>query len=143
MPQMLAEMLSTAPASRSVAFAPPPSYLFAENRKTYCRSLIEPVLIQLHRGTLSKKERKAYIGAVQCLIKKQAKTPKSLIPGAVSRFDDWVGTHINQTNYIHYTGTFLAWHRYFTWTYEQALRKECGYTGRYHVCILKLGSAPR
>lgn len=27
------------------------------------------------------------------------------------------------------TGTFLAWHRYFTWTYEQALREECGYTG--------------
>lgn len=30
---------------------------------------------------------------------------------------------------IHYTGTFLAWHRYFVWVYEQALRDECGYTG--------------
>jgi tyrosinase len=93
-------------------------------------------------GTLSKKERKASICAVQCLIKKQAKTPKSLVPGAVSRFDDWVGTHINQTDYIHYTNTFLAWHRYFTLAHEHALRKEWGYTGRYHVCILKLGSAP-
>jgi tyrosinase len=26
-------------------------------------------------------------------------------------------------------GTFLAWHRYFTWQYEQALRNECGYRG--------------
>jgi tyrosinase len=23
----------------------------------------------------------------------------------------------------------LAWHRYYTWSYEQALRNECGYTG--------------
>ena len=46
-----------------------------------------------------------------------------------SRFDDFVGTHINQTNFIHYTGTFLAWHRYFTYEYEQSLRNECGYTG--------------
>ena len=26
-------------------------------------------------------------------------------------------------------GNFLTWHRYYTWTYEQALRNECGYTG--------------
>jgi tyrosinase len=26
-------------------------------------------------------------------------------------------------------GTFLGWHRYFTWQYEQALRNECGYKG--------------
>lgn len=38
-------------------------------------------------------------------------------------------THIQQTPFIHYTGTFLAWHRYYVWVYEQALRTECGYTG--------------
>ncbi|KAF2192260.1 Di-copper centre-containing protein [Zopfia rhizophila CBS 207.26] len=80
-------------------------------------------------GSLSASERKAYTNAVLCLQKKQANTPSSLIPGAKSRFDDWVGTHINQTMTIHYTGTFLAWHRYFTWQYEQALRNECGYKG--------------
>ena len=26
-------------------------------------------------------------------------------------------------------GSFLTWHRYFTWAYEQALRNECGYKG--------------
>lgn len=26
-------------------------------------------------------------------------------------------------------GNFLTWHRYFTWAYENALRKECGYEG--------------
>ncbi|KAF2806513.1 putative tyrosinase [Mytilinidion resinicola] len=80
-------------------------------------------------GTLSATEQEAYTKAALCLQAKQAKTPSSLIPGAKSRFDDFVGTHINQTMTIHYTGTFLAWHRYFTWSYEQALRNECGYTG--------------
>ena len=37
--------------------------------------------------------------------------------------------HINQTLTIHGTGNFLSWHRYFVYTYETALRTECGYTG--------------
>ena len=81
------------------------------------------------RSALSKKERKAYTDAVLCLQSKPARTPSSLVPGAKSRYDDFVATHINQTGYIHYSGTFLAWHRYFTWSYEQALRDECGYKG--------------
>ncbi|KAH8732980.1 hypothetical protein GQ44DRAFT_13967 [Phaeosphaeriaceae sp. PMI808] len=90
---------------------------------------IYTVAIRREWGTLSKPERKAYTDAVLCLQSKTAKTPSSLIPGAKSRFDDWVGTHVLQTPNIHYTGTFLAWHRYFTWQYEQALRNECGYKG--------------
>ena len=87
------------------------------------------VAVRREWGSLSKAERKSYTDAVLCLQAKQAKTPSSLVPGAKSRFDDWVGTHINQTLTIHYTGTFLGWHRYFTWQYEQALRNECGYKG--------------
>ncbi|KZM28651.1 Tyrosinase [Ascochyta rabiei] len=87
------------------------------------------VAVRREWGSLSSKERKSYTDAVLCLQNKQSKTPASLLPGARSRFDDWVGTHINQTTTIHYTGTFLAWHRYFTWQYEQALRNECGYQG--------------
>ncbi|KNG49834.1 Di-copper centre-containing protein [Stemphylium lycopersici] len=90
---------------------------------------INNVAIRREWNDLSKKERKAYTDAVLCLQAKKAKTPASLIPGAKSRFDDFVGTHINQTNNIHFTGTFLGWHRYFTWHYEQALRNECGYKG--------------
>ncbi|KAF2030071.1 Di-copper centre-containing protein [Setomelanomma holmii] len=87
------------------------------------------VAVRREWGALSQTERKSYIDAVLCLQKKQAKTPSSLIPGAKTRFDDWVGTHIKQTLTIHYTGTFLGWHRYFVWQYEQALRNECGYQG--------------
>lgn len=87
------------------------------------------VSVRREWNSLSNNERKAYTDAVLCLQAKQSRTPSSLVPGAKSRFDDWVATHINQTLTIHYTGTFLAWHRYFTWQYEQALRNECGYRG--------------
>lgn len=38
-------------------------------------------------------------------------------------------THINQTFTIHFSASFLGWHRWFVWEHEQALRNECGYTG--------------
>lgn len=54
-------------------------------------------------------------------------TPLDKAPGARSRYDDFVVTHINQTLTIHGTGNFLVWHRNFIWTFEQTLRNECGY----------------
>lgn len=54
---------------------------------------------------------------------------QTLYPGAKTRYDDFVAVHINQTLSIHGTGNFLGWHRYFVYTYEQALRNECGYKG--------------
>ncbi|KAG4440130.1 hypothetical protein IFR05_004388 [Cadophora sp. M221] len=68
-------------------------------------------------GTLSRRERIAYTDAVLCLQFKSALNPADQIPGARSRFDDFVGTHINQTLTIHYT------------VYEQSLRNEYGYKG--------------
>lgn len=71
----------------------------------------------------------------------------SIAPGAKSRYDDFVAVHINQTLTIHGTGNFLSWHRYFTYTYEKALREECGYTGyqpylNWGKYALDLGNAP-
>ncbi|TKA75529.1 hypothetical protein B0A55_03540 [Friedmanniomyces simplex] len=78
--------------------------------------------------TLKDAEKTAYIDAVLCMQKLPAKSG-SFAPGAKSRFDDFVAVHINQTLIIHATANFLSWHRYFTWTWEHALRNECGYTG--------------
>jgi tyrosinase len=36
---------------------------------------------------------------------------------------------MQQTETIHFTGNFLTWHRWFLYSYEQALRQECGYKG--------------
>ncbi|KAK8216305.1 tyrosinase [Phyllosticta capitalensis] len=92
--------------------------------------------------SLTATERKKYIAAVQCISTKKSITPRSICPGCRTRYDDFLATHINQTMTIHGTGNFLAWcvlesretsiadrfrHRYFTWTYEKALREECGY----------------
>lgn len=80
----------------------------AGNNKKRGGCNLSNVAVRREWNALSKSERKAYTAAVQCLQKKQTKTPASLIPGARSRFDDWVGTHVNQTMTIHYTGTFLG-----------------------------------
>ncbi|EOD50342.1 putative tyrosinase central domain protein [Neofusicoccum parvum UCRNP2] len=90
---------------------------------------VENVAVRREWSNLTTAEKKGYIAAVQCISTKPAITPKDICPGCVSRYDDFVATHINQTLTIHGTGNFLSWHRYFTWTYEQALRNECGYTG--------------
>ena len=81
------------------------------------------------RGALSKPERLAYINAVKCLQSKPAKTPAAVAAGAKSRFDDFNIPHIAQTLTVHFTANFLSFHRYFVWTFERALRDECGYTG--------------
>ncbi|KAH7412780.1 hypothetical protein BKA64DRAFT_337575 [Cadophora sp. MPI-SDFR-AT-0126] len=80
-------------------------------------------------GDISSSDKKKYISAVLCLQSKPSKAPRSVAPGARSRYDDFVLVHINQTFTIHATGNFLSWHRYFVWAYETALRDECGYKG--------------
>ncbi|KAK4683049.1 hypothetical protein QC764_121700 [Podospora pseudoanserina] len=82
--------------------------------------------------TLTTSEKAEYINAVKCILAKPALTPESSPPtghGVISRYDNLVYTHIQQTMQVHYVGHFLAWHRLFTATYEKMLRNECGYTG--------------
>jgi tyrosinase len=79
--------------------------------------------------TLTSDEKADYIQAVQCLFDLPTRSDKSWAAGARTRYDDWPAIHINQTAYIHRTGNFLTYHRYLTWTYEQALREDCGYKG--------------
>lgn len=38
---------------------------------------------------------------------------------------------VQQTPFIHLSGTFFPWHRYHIWVYEEALRNECSYTGHF------------
>lgn len=89
----------------------------------------DKVVTRKEWGDLSAEERISYTNAVQCLQAKPAKTPSNLAPGAKSHFDDWVVSHINQTFFVHYSATFLSWHRWYVWEYEQALKEECGYIG--------------
>ncbi|MCJ1387631.1 hypothetical protein MMC18_000474 [Xylographa bjoerkii] len=78
---------------------------------------------------LTSTQKTAFTDAVLCLMEKPSISPKSEVPGARSRYDDFVATHINQTLTIHGTANFLFWHRYYVYTFEKALRNECGYDG--------------
>ncbi|KAB5559646.1 hypothetical protein GE09DRAFT_1285613 [Coniochaeta sp. 2T2.1] len=80
-------------------------------------------------GDISATEKKAYIAAMLCIMSAPSKLDKTKFPGAKSRYDDFVVVHMNQTLNIHGTGSFLSWHRYYTWAFEQTLRSECGYNG--------------
>ncbi|RAR08504.1 Di-copper centre-containing protein [Stemphylium lycopersici] len=90
---------------------------------------LENVAVRKEWALLTTPERRNYIDAIKCLHSKPALTPAAVAPGARSRFDDFVVTHVLQTYSVHGTANFLAWHRYYIWAYEQLLRNECGYKG--------------
>jgi tyrosinase len=66
---------------------------------------------------------------VKCILSKPSLTPTFPNTDVLSRYDDLLYTHIQQTFSIHYVGHFLAWHRFFVAVYETMLRNECGYKG--------------
>lgn len=71
----------------------------------------------------------SYTEAVLCLMNSPSKLPAGVVPGALTRYDDFVATHINLTTVMHVNGVFLSWHRHYVHLYETALREECGYGG--------------
>ncbi|KAI1866490.1 hypothetical protein JX265_007791 [Neoarthrinium moseri] len=71
-------------------------------------------------------ERLKFITAIKCLQGKPGKTA-GLYSGVKSLYDDFQALHISQTDYIHWVGHFLPWHRYFLWLFEQELRESCNY----------------
>lgn len=81
--------------------------------------------------TISKPERRSYIAAVKCLTTAPSLLDPVAFPASKSLFDDFVSIHLMQTLNIHLSGTFLSWHRYFTYTFEEKLRTVCGYTGAF------------
>ncbi|KAJ5709302.1 hypothetical protein N7493_010636 [Penicillium malachiteum] len=92
---------------------------------------LETLKIRRNWRQFSSAEKKDYIRSVLCLQALPSRTPPELAPGAKTRYDDFVATHMNQTETIHRSGFFLAWHRYFTHEFELSLRNECGYTGDF------------
>jgi tyrosinase len=95
----------------------------------------QPHTLTKPRSDLSVDERKEYIRAVLCLQSKPAKAPKDTVPGALSRFDDFVATHMTMAGMLHSPTNLFAAHRYFIHVYEKALREECGYKGYQPVCF--------
>jgi len=64
---------------------------------------LENLQIRRDWRAFSDSEKKAYLKSVLCLQALPARTPSNLAPGARTRYDDFVATHINQTLMIHRT----------------------------------------
>lgn len=54
-------------------------------------------ILMCYRSSFTTAEKKNYIAAVKCMSKLPSKTPQEQCPGCKNRFDDFLGTHINQT----------------------------------------------
>ncbi|KAF2743782.1 Di-copper centre-containing protein [Sporormia fimetaria CBS 119925] len=78
------------------------------------------------RHTLTKGEKKAYINAELCLMKRKATAG---LPHARTKFDELQETHVILSEVVHHVGAFLPFHRYLMWAHEYLLRTECKYTG--------------
>ncbi|OGM46102.1 hypothetical protein ABOM_005685 [Aspergillus bombycis] len=89
----------------------------------------EKALVRKEWRELEYAERKDYIDAIWCLRDRPAILPNAEFPGVFDRWDDFVATHINYTNKIHFNGILLPWHRQFLFLWERTLREECGYKG--------------
>lgn len=103
-------------------------YLFAvalAGEHSSCRA--DNTVIRKEWGSLTVSERASYIDAVLCMQSLPSHLDNSQVPGAKTRVDDFVATHINQTRSIHLSGIFLFWHRNFVHLWETALHQECGY----------------
>ncbi|GAB1318458.1 Tyrosinase copper-binding domain-containing protein [Madurella fahalii] len=92
---------------------------------------LENARVRREWGDLSLSDRAEYIAAVQCLMKQPPQWPPEKVPGARSRFDDFVAAHIFNSSDVHGFAHTLFWHRYYVHAYERALRDECGYTGAH------------
>ncbi|KAF2259428.1 Di-copper centre-containing protein [Lojkania enalia] len=80
--------------------------------------------------SMSKRERKKYVSAVQCMYRnRRSQANRKKVPGARNRLDDFLASHLVVSEKIHFNGHLFPWHRHFVWLYEQALREECGYKG--------------
>lgn len=72
-------------------------------------------------------ERKSYINAVKCLMEKPSLYSPGTVHASASYYDDFAVSHANLSLSIHFSGTFLGWHRHFLHLMEEALHNECGY----------------
>lgn len=69
-------------------------------------------------------DRVAFIAAIKCLM---GKPPSGKFAPATNRYEDLARLHQQFMPNIHGNAKFLIWHRYYVWTFEQVLRKECGF----------------
>ncbi|KAJ7594555.1 Di-copper centre-containing protein [Mycena floridula] len=88
--------------------------------------------------SLSYVEREEWVTAVKCLANlphddalAPTVNPTDIVPvnKSSSYYDDLVYMHMDLNHRIHSTGLFLPWHRWYVYSYEEALKSKCGFSG--------------
>ncbi|KAK8040095.1 hypothetical protein PG993_008506 [Apiospora rasikravindrae] len=102
--------------------------LEAQHAKREIGCSIKNAAVRRDWVSLTIPEKQDYSRAVQCLWDRPSEG-RPAFSAAQNLYDDFVATHINQSEIIHSTGRFLTWHRLFIWTWESRLRNECSYEG--------------
>ncbi|KAI9930692.1 hypothetical protein ASPWEDRAFT_171316 [Aspergillus wentii DTO 134E9] len=82
--------------------------------------------VRLEWSNLTTSQQTSYLEAELCLWNLPAETH---LRNVTSRYMDLVALHQNLTDYVHWDGPFLPWHRYFMHTHQTLLRDQCDYTG--------------
>ncbi|SPQ26437.1 88c663b0-d9d2-428b-889e-92a8e620b601 [Thermothielavioides terrestris] len=83
-------------------------------------------------NALTNPEKKSFIASIHCLNALPSeiqRTNATHAPGARTRYDDFIVTHIDQTPFVHGSGLFLPFHRHLVHLFETDLRARCGYAG--------------
>ncbi|KAF8603183.1 Di-copper centre-containing protein [Ceratobasidium sp. AG-I] len=134
----LISLIACAAAIAGVGAAPTADGSLDSNMNAQKSAKCKKPEIRREWRTFSKKEKAAYIAAVNCLAKKphskllKPSYPRANIPNvttASSFYDDMTYIHMDLTDHIHYTGYFLPWHRWYTNQHVTQLKLQCGYTG--------------
>lgn len=82
------------------------------------------VRIRTEWDSYSNSDRQAFVDAIKCLM---GRPPNGQFSNSKSRYEDFVALHQRLTPNVHQNAKFLLWHRYFTWTFEDTLRSDCGF----------------
>lgn len=83
-------------------------------------------------NVLTDDERQEFLRANKCLMEIPPRT--GTIWNAQNRWDEFSYVHISMANYIHDSGQFLAWHRWYIRVLEFDLQEYCGYQGALPYC---------
>jgi tyrosinase len=80
--------------------------------------------VRVDWDTFSTSDRQNLVDSMKCLLRAR---PSGRFPGSQNRYEDIVVLHQSSTPSVHGNAKFLLWHRYLLWTFEDVLRRECGF----------------
>jgi tyrosinase len=91
-----------------------------EKRQSTCRN----PRVRIEWDSYSDSDKQAFVDSIKCLMRNK---PSGQFKGSQNRYEDLVALHQSVTPAVHGNAKFLLWHRYYLWTLEDMLRRDCGF----------------